>query len=116
MDKREATARLLQAQGIAATKISGMYKTGADISVPLLGTDRAVAVKRRAVSFAQLDDMAGGRQALTAHFVAQRADRREPLVIVCSFVNVCSFVKAVRQEPLVVVCTSLAAEIAKRTI
>jgi Holliday junction resolvase len=51
-----AIARLLQAQGIAATKISGMYKSGADISMPLLGSDRAVEVKWRAAGFRQLYD------------------------------------------------------------
>jgi hypothetical protein len=42
---RAERAILLQAQGIAATKISGLYKPGADISVPLLGADTAVEVK-----------------------------------------------------------------------
>jgi hypothetical protein len=39
-----AIVRVLQAHGLAATKISGMYKPGADISMPLLVTDRAVEV------------------------------------------------------------------------
>jgi Holliday junction resolvase len=80
-----AIVRLLQAQGIAATKISGMYKPGADISMPLLGSDRAVEVKCRAAGFAQLGDMDGGTQAVTA--VAVKADRREPFVIVCTFMD-----------------------------
>jgi hypothetical protein len=36
-----------------ATKISGMYKPGADISMSLLGTDWAVEVQCRATGFAQ---------------------------------------------------------------
>jgi hypothetical protein len=31
----------LQEQGFAAEKISGMYRPGHDITVPLLGVDRA---------------------------------------------------------------------------
>ena len=82
-----AIARLLQGQGIAATKISGMYKPGADICGPLLGT--AVEVKCRAAGFRQFRDWLNER------------DLR--------------IVKADRQEPLVVLHLSLAAEIATRT-
>jgi hypothetical protein len=71
-----AIARLLQAQGIAAEKISGMYKPGADISVPLLGANRAVEVKSRATGFAQLYGWLYGRDLLIV-----KADRREPLVV-----------------------------------
>jgi Holliday junction resolvase len=39
-----AIVKALQAQGFMATKISGMYKPGADISMPFLGSDRAVEV------------------------------------------------------------------------
>jgi Holliday junction resolvase len=46
-----AIVRVLQAYGIAATKISGMYKPGADINMLLLGVDRAVEVKCRAEGF-----------------------------------------------------------------
>ena len=84
-----AIARLLQAQGIAATKISGMYKPGADICVPLLGVDRPVEVKCRATGFAQLYGWLDGRDIL--------------------------ILKADRQEPLVVLRLSLATEIAKGT-
>jgi Holliday junction resolvase len=59
-----AIVRLLQAQGIAATKISGMYKPGADISMPLLGSDRAVEVKCRAAGFRQLYDWLHRRDVL----------------------------------------------------
>jgi Holliday junction resolvase len=83
-----AIVRLLQAQGIASTKISGMYTPGADISMPLLGSDRAVEVKYRADGFRQLYDWLHQRDAL--------------------------IVKSDRQAPLVVVQLSLAAEIAKR--
>jgi Holliday junction resolvase len=83
-----AIVKALQAQGFMATKISGMYKPGADISMPLLGTDRAVEVKCRATGFAQLYDWLNQRDVL--------------------------IVKSDRQEPLVVVRLSLAGEIAKR--
>jgi hypothetical protein len=39
-----AIVKALQAQGFMATKFSGMYKPGADISMPFLGSDRAVEV------------------------------------------------------------------------
>jgi Holliday junction resolvase len=83
-----AIVRLLQAQGIAATKISGLYKPGADIRMPLLGTDRAVEVKARADGFREL---------------YKWLNKRDILIV-----------KSDRQEPLVVVRLSLAAEIAKR--
>ena len=83
-----AIIKALQAQGIMATKISGMYKPGADISMPLLGSDMAVEVKCRAAGFRQLYDWLNERDIL--------------------------IVKSDRQEPLVVVRLSLAADIAKR--
>jgi hypothetical protein len=83
-----AIVKALQAQGIMATKISGMYKPGADISMPLLGSDRAVEVKCRAAGFRQLYDWLNERDIL--------------------------IVKSDYQEPLVVVRLSLASEIAKR--
>jgi hypothetical protein len=70
-----------------AMKISGLYKLGADISMSLLGSDRAVEVKCRAAGFRQLYDWLNERDTLIA--------------------------KADRQEPLVVLRMSLAAEIAK---
>jgi Holliday junction resolvase len=85
-----AIVRLLQAQGIAATKISGMYKPGADISMQLLGSDRAVEVKCRAAGFRQLYDW---------------LDQRDILIV-----------KSDYQELLVIVRLSLASEIAKRTV
>ena len=72
-----AIVRLLQRQGIVAEKISGMYKPGADLCVPLLAVDRAVEVKCRATGFRQLYDWLNGRDLLIV-----KADRREPLVIV----------------------------------
>jgi hypothetical protein len=57
-----AIVRLLQDQGIAAEKISDMYKPGADLSVPVLGVDRAVEVKCRADGFRE-SLAAGDRQA-----------------------------------------------------
>jgi hypothetical protein len=71
-----AIARLLQAQGIAAEKISGTYKPGADINMPLLGVDHAVEVKCRTAGFAQLHGWLNGRDVLTV-----KADRQEPQVV-----------------------------------
>jgi hypothetical protein len=69
-----AIVRLLQ--GLGAVKISGIYKPGADISMPLLGFERAIEVKCRATGFAQLYSWLDGRDVLIV-----KADRREPLVV-----------------------------------
>jgi hypothetical protein len=69
-----AIAKILQVKGFAAAKISGMYKPGADISMPLLGVDRAVEVKCRATGFAQLCDW--------LDILIVKADHKEPLVVV----------------------------------
>jgi hypothetical protein len=45
-----AIVDLLQDAGLAAKKISAMYKRGADLSVPLLSKDLAVEVKIRRVN------------------------------------------------------------------
>jgi Holliday junction resolvase len=68
--------RRLQAQGFAAEKISGMYRPGADLSVPFLGIDRAIEVKCRAHGFSQLYTWLTERFALIV-----RADRCEPLIV-----------------------------------
>jgi hypothetical protein len=83
-DKGARTERATQ--GIASTKISGLYRPGADISVPLLGGDHAVEVKCRATGFRQL---------------CERLNQSDVLV------------KANRQEASVVLRVTLAAEIAK---
>jgi hypothetical protein len=44
----------LQDNGIAAEKVSRMYRPGADISMPLLGVDRDVEVRSRAKGCATL--------------------------------------------------------------
>jgi Holliday junction resolvase len=72
-----AIVRLLQEAGFAAEKISGMYKPGSDISVPLLGVDRKTEVKCRARGFGQLYAWLHG-----AEFLIIKADRSEPLVVV----------------------------------
>ena len=82
-----AIVRLLQGQGIAATKISRAWSPGADLRVPVLGVDRAVEVKCRAAGFSRLYDWLNQRDVL--------------------------IVKADYKEPLVVLRMSLAAEIAK---
>jgi hypothetical protein len=85
-----AIVRLLQEQGIAATKISRAWCVGADLCVPILGVDRGVEVKCCAAGFRQLYDWLKQRNVL--------------------------IVKADRQEPLVVLRMSLTTEIAKRTV
>src|SRR5215831_11339990 len=82
-----AIVRVLQAQGIAAPKIDGIYNPGTDISMSFLGSDTTIEVKRRATGFAQLYDWLNDRDVLIG--------------------------KADRQEPSVVLRTSLAAEIAR---
>jgi Holliday junction resolvase len=72
-----AIVHLLQNAGFAAEKVSGMYKRGADLSVPLLGTDRAVEVKCRANGFRELYAWLADRDILIV-----RADRAEPLIVV----------------------------------
>ena len=66
----------LQDAGFAAEKISGMYKTGADISLPLLGIDRDVEVKSRASGFERIRAWLADRYALVVI-----VDREEPLVV-----------------------------------
>jgi hypothetical protein len=81
--------RLLQGQGIPATKISRAWCACADLRVPILGVDRAVD-KCCAAGFRQIYDWLNQRDLLV--------------------------VKADRQEPLVVLRMSLATEIGKRTV
>jgi hypothetical protein len=71
-----AIVRLLQAQGIAATKISRAWCAGADLHAQILGVDRAVEVKCRAAGFNQLYDWLDERDVLIV-----KADRQEPLVV-----------------------------------
>jgi Holliday junction resolvase len=66
----------LQDSGLAAEKISGMYKSGADISVPVLGVDRDVEVKSRANGCATLYKWLQDRDILIV-----KADRSTPLVV-----------------------------------
>jgi Holliday junction resolvase len=42
-----AMVRYLQERGFAAEKVSGMYRPGADLSVPLLNRDFVIEVKCR---------------------------------------------------------------------
>lgn len=72
-----AIVRLLQERGFAAEKVSGMYRPGPDLSVPLFGIDRRVEVKCRGRGFGQLYTWLSG-----ADFLIVRADRSEPLVVV----------------------------------
>jgi Holliday junction resolvase len=80
-DKGNRTERnvvhALQEQGIAAEKVSRMYKPGADLSVPVLGIDRNIEVKSRATGFSRLYAWLEDRYALVV-----KADRQEPLVII----------------------------------
>jgi hypothetical protein len=74
---KRGIVRLLQAQGIAAEKISGMYKPGADITMSLLGRHLDVEVKCRSDGFRELYKWLTARDVLVL-----RADRQEPLVVV----------------------------------
>jgi hypothetical protein len=65
------TVRLLQAQGIAAPKISGMYEPVAERTMSVLGSDTTIEVKRRATGFAQIYDWLNERDVIV------KADRRE---------------------------------------
>jgi hypothetical protein len=71
-----AIVRSLQERGFAAEKISGMYRPGADLSVPLLGVDRTVEIKCRGRGFGQLYAWLIDRD-----FLIVKADRSEPLVV-----------------------------------
>ena len=82
-----AIAKVLQANGFAAAKISRAYQPGHDIVLSLNGRDLCVEVKARAGGFQELYSWLSGRDLL--------------------------IVKADRQEPLVILRLSLAAEIAK---
>jgi hypothetical protein len=66
-----AIAKILRINGFAAAKISGVYKPGADISMPLLGVDRAVEVKCRATGFAKLYDWLDERHILIVKATAR---------------------------------------------
>jgi Holliday junction resolvase len=71
-----ALVRLLQERGFAAEKISGMYKPGSDISLPLLGIDRRCEVKCRGRGFGQLYAWLKNAELLIV-----KADGLEPLVV-----------------------------------
>jgi len=67
---------LLQAAGLDARKISGMYVPGPDVSCPVLGHDRKLECKRRARAFGTLYGFLNGSYA-----VVIRDDRCEPMVV-----------------------------------
>src|SRR6266704_2029621 len=67
---------LLQAAGLAAEKVSAMYRPGPDISCPVLGQDRRLECKRRARAFGTLYGFLNGSYAAVI-----RDDRTEPLVV-----------------------------------
>jgi Holliday junction resolvase len=71
-----AIAKLLQADGFAAAKISCAYQPGHDIVLSLSGRDLCVEVKARADGFRDLYDWLDGRDILIV-----KADRQEPLVV-----------------------------------
>jgi hypothetical protein len=77
MNEERAIVRLLQGNGFAAEKTSGMYKPGPDISMPLLGVDRRVEVKVRANAFGNLYRWLEDRD-----FLVVRSDRKAPLIVV----------------------------------
>jgi hypothetical protein len=69
--------RALQDEGLAAEKVSAMYKAGADLSISLLGRDHAVGVILRKNDFARLYVWFVDRD-----FLIVRADRKERLVVI----------------------------------
>jgi hypothetical protein len=73
--RERAVTTALQNAGFAAEKISGMYLSGADISLPLLGIDRDIEVKSRASGFERIRAWLADRYALVVI-----VDREEPLV------------------------------------
>jgi hypothetical protein len=72
-----ALVRFLQERGFAAEKISGMYRPGADISVPVLGRDWRIEVKARAAGFSTLYRYLQNRDALVI-----KADHERWLLVV----------------------------------
>lgn len=68
--------RFLQERGFAAEKISGMYKPGADVTVPVGGRDLQVEVKCRQNGFREPYTWLIDRDVLI-----MKADRQEPLVV-----------------------------------
>jgi Holliday junction resolvase len=77
MKEERAVVHLLRERGLAAEKVSGMYKAGPDLSVPLLGIDRRVEVKCRGNGFRQVYAWLA-----SADILIIRADRCEPLAVV----------------------------------
>ncbi len=71
-----AIARMLQANGLAAAKVSRAYQPGHDIVLPLAGRDLCMEVKARADGFHDLYGWLDSRDVLIV-----KADRQEPLVI-----------------------------------
>jgi Holliday junction resolvase len=51
-----ALVKFLQDRGLAAEKVSGLYKPGPDLIVPVLGRDLRVEAKARSHGFAQVYD------------------------------------------------------------
>jgi Holliday junction resolvase len=72
--EERALVKYLQAWGFAAEKVSKAYKPGEDLTVPVLGIDRTVEVKRRASS-----PLYGWKR--DCDILIVRADHERPLVI-----------------------------------
>jgi hypothetical protein len=60
-----AIVRLLRDRGVVCEKISGMYRPGADLCVPLLGAERGVEVKCRTDGFRELYKWLDNRDVLS---------------------------------------------------
>ena len=71
-----AIAKALQANGLAAVKVSRAYQSGHDILLPIAGRDLCVEVKARADGFRELHSWLKGRDVLIV-----KANRRDPLVV-----------------------------------
>ena len=72
-----AIAKVLQGDGVAATKIGRAYQPGHDIVPSLTGRDLCVEVKVRADGFRELYSWVNQRDVLIV-----KADRQELLVVV----------------------------------
>jgi hypothetical protein len=77
MREEQILRRFFRARGFAAEKVSGMYRAGPDLSLPLLGVARAIEIKVRADGFKEIYGWLVDRDILII-----RADRQKALVIV----------------------------------
>jgi Holliday junction resolvase len=88
-----ALVHLLQENGLAAEKVSGMYKRGPDVTVPLLGVDRAVESKIRKRAFGRLYKWLEDRDLLVVR------DDHKPLLVIIPIRLALEIAKAAERAP-----------------